>query len=472
MGADGGSLPNNATVVAAAAAAAAAAVAGALCVYYYGSSASGGRGRPWRYPAAARTDATVDRHGVSVPDCYAWLEDPTAGRTKRWIAQQQALTDAYLAGAGAAGGPLDRARMVAVLKDMKDYARTGCPFFVEDEDGGGRYYYFYNSGLQNQSVLYQCARGASWKSVRAFVGGARAGCRERRGEAEAEEEQGAGGADAPQPPRAFLDMNAASETGTVALRTLSFSKDGRLCAYGVSSSGSDWMSILVRRCDGDRGDLEDVVRWSKFSGISWTHDSAGFFYSSMPKPASLDAARGDDAAGTEVDVNTGHSVFYHRIGTDYRDDVLVHRDAGNPNHLHGCGVSECGRYAVLSTSSSCDPTNMVAVSNIVGWDGATPLHFHALVPDFRASFHYVHNDNRTFYFKTNLDAPRNKVRPRAQSLTRSVTRPPARSLARPTRPGTRWSKWRCRTCPRPSPRAAARARPAGCAGSSRTPCGG
>ena len=151
--------------------------------------------------------------------------------------------------------------------------------------------------------------------------------------------------------------------------------------------------------------------------MKWTHDSAGFFYSAMPKPASLDAnadasgasTTGEDAAGTEVDLNTGHSVYYHRLGTDYCEDVLVHRDEDNPNHLHGCGVSECGKYAVLSTSSSCDPTNMVAIARIDGWDGVTPLCFHPLVPDFRASFHYIHNENRTFYFKTNLDAPRNKI---------------------------------------------------------------
>ena len=276
MGADASassSLPssNTSLIVAAAAAATTTAAAAAALAYY--SYRGSGRNR-YIYPSAARTDATVERHGVAVPDCYAWLEDPSSAQTRRWIGQQQTLTNAYLDNAGAAGGPRDRERMVELMKGMKDYVRAGCPFFVHDdanEEGqragegyshaeqeeSGTYYFFKNDGLQNQSVLYQCDRGASWKSVQSFIN-ARASGVPIGGEAE----------EASSPPRAFLDMNASSEEGTVALRTLAFSEDGKLCAYGVSSSGSDWMSIFVRRCHGDREDLADTVRWAKFSGIS------------------------------------------------------------------------------------------------------------------------------------------------------------------------------------------------------------
>ena len=58
----------------------------------------------------------------------------------------------------------------------------------------------------------------------------------------------------------LLDPNALSEDGTVSLSSLSVSKDAKYLAYGLSSSGSDWVTIKVMRI-ADKNVEPDTLSW-------------------------------------------------------------------------------------------------------------------------------------------------------------------------------------------------------------------
>lgn len=53
-------------------------------------------------------------------------------------------------------------------------------------------------------------------------------------------------------------------------------------AYGLSSSGSDWVTIHFIKAD-DLTKLPDVLERVKFSCLAWTHDAKGIFYNSYPR---------------------------------------------------------------------------------------------------------------------------------------------------------------------------------------------
>ena len=304
-----------------------------------------------QYPAARKSDVVDDYHGTRVPDPYRWLEDPDSPESRAWIEAQNRLTAAYLAEIPA------RATIRQRLTKLWNYPKYGAPFRK-----AGRYFFLKNDGLQNQSVLYKQA------SLEAT-------------------------------PETLLDPNILSEDGTVALSTLAVADNGRLLAYGTAASGSDWEEFRVRDVVTAR-DLPDHLKWIKFSGASWTKDGAGFFYSRYPEPT--------DKALT--DVNRFQRLYYHRLGTDQAQDVLVYERPDQPDWGMNAEVTDDGRYAVLTVWLGTDRRNRVYYRDL-----KDPRHPRItgevvrLLDDFDASYAFVGNDGPVFYFLTDLDAPRKRV---------------------------------------------------------------
>ena len=304
-----------------------------------------------QYPAARKSDVVDDYHGTRVPDPYRWLEDPDSPESRAWIEAQNRLTAAYLAEIPTRGAIRER------LTKLWNYPKYGTPFRKAH-----RYFFFKNDGLQNQSVLYKQA------SLTAD-------------------------------PETLVDPNLLSEDGTVALSTLAVSDDGRLLAYGTSASGSDWEEFRVRDVVEGR-DLSDHLKWIKFSGASWTNDGAGFFYSRYPEP-------GDKAL---TDVNRFQRLYYHRLGTEQTQDVLVYERPDQPDWGMNAEVTDDGRYAVLHVWLGTDRRNRVYYLDLK--DARRPNVRGAvmrLLDDFDASYTFVGNDGPVFYFLTDLEAPRKRV---------------------------------------------------------------
>ncbi|KAH6780232.1 Prolyl oligopeptidase family protein [Perilla frutescens var. hirtella] len=317
------------------------------------------------YPTARRDDSVVDDyHGVMVPDPYRWLEDPDSAETKEFVEKQMKLTDCVLKTCET------REKLCEKLTELYDFPKYETPFRA-----GDKYFYFHNSGLQPQRVLY----------IQDNV----------EGEAEV-----------------LLDPNTLSEDGTVALNGCAVSEEADYLAYGITCSGSDWVTIKVMQIKSKNVE-PDTLSWVKFSSISWTHDSKGFFYSRYPAP--LNGEKLD--AGTETQASLQHELYYHFLGTDQSQDILCWSDPDNPKHTRSASVTEDGKYVLLYTFENCDPVNKMYYCDISmlpeglqGYKGRKELlPFVKLVDTFDACYDYVANDDTIFTFLTNKDAPRYKL---------------------------------------------------------------
>ena len=273
---------------------------------------------------------------------------------------------------------------------------------------GKRYYFSRNTGLENQSVLY------SQPSISHSTDD------DKENQEHKEEEE----------PVLLIDPNTLSEDGTVALMGWTFSEDGNLMAYSLSSGGSDWRTVKLMQVDQDTGLTTDrpvdVLEKVKFSGITWTHDNLGFFYN---RYKTSEDAKG---AGTEVHLNVDQRVAYHRVGTSQEEDIDVLATPDHPDWLFGTEVSHDGRWLIVTVSSGCEPTNqlwLVDLNDIPrhGEHGVAPLDFSAydinnnnkkkkqvlpvkkVVDNFNAQWEYVGNKGNSWTFQTNLDAPRYRV---------------------------------------------------------------
>ena len=233
-----------------------------------------------QYPKADK-DGTVDEYfGVEVADPYRWLENDTSAQTAAWVEAENKVTNAFLQKI-----PI-REKLLKRMTELVNYEKIGAP-----RKRHGKWYYYRNNGLQNQYVMY----------VMDELGGE---------------------------PRVFLDPNALSDDGTVALKGVFFSNNGKWAAYSISRSGSDWQEFYV--IDLATGKLtDDHVEWAKFSGAAWQGD--GFYYSAYDSPAE----------GLEFsNVNEGMKIFYHKIGTPQSEDVLFYQNPTQPKRFYTVATNE------------------------------------------------------------------------------------------------------------------------------------
>jgi prolyl oligopeptidase len=306
--------------------------------------------QPITYPPAPRGNVVEDYHGTAVADPYRWMEDLDSPQTRAWVSAEGKLTDDYLASIK------EREPLRKRIATLYEYERYGTPFHE-----GARYFYTYNSGTQEQSVLYATRRLGDDATV-------------------------------------VLDPNTLSPDGKLIVTDYEAARDGRHLAYGVSEAGSDWTDWHVRDLESGK-DLADVARHSKYYKPQFTHDSKGFYYSAFPAPRA-----GEELATQDM----GDAVYYHALGTPASADRLIFAESAHPDWQYEPHLSSDGRWLVIACGEGEVGDKGVENIYLIDLAAAVPKAVQ-VTSGFEAAYIYIGADAGRLYFLTTLDAPNGRV---------------------------------------------------------------
>jgi prolyl oligopeptidase len=314
-----------------------------------GTAAPTPPGPPLAYPATRTVEAADTFHGTVVPDPFRWLHQTDDPEVRAWVDAQDALAVAFLESTP------EHERIRRRLSELQPRRRYGLP-----TSAAGRYFYRFSDGTRPHAVLL-------WR-------------------------QGLDGE-----PRVLLDPNTFSADGSVPLRAISVSPDGRLVAYGRGIGGTWQQDVHVHDVETGR-DLPDLLRRLPHTELTWTRDSRGFFY-----------GRSTPAAEATPTRPRGYALFYHRVGTPEAEDVLVLGSEDGTLQPPFARVTSDGRYLGITLGGGEQPNAFYYLDLGDAADPRLDGEIVRLIDGFDARYRFLGSEGSVFFFRTDLDAPRGRV---------------------------------------------------------------
>jgi len=293
-------------------------------------------------PPSRREDVVEVIHGTRVADPYRWLERADEPEVASWAKAQ----DDY------ARRELDalphRDALRARLRELLYYDSLSPPRRY------GTRVFFTRQHADKEKAVY-CVRGADGIE------------------------------------RVWLDPNTMSDDGSVAVKGVFPSHDGRLVAYTLSRNNADAATLFVRDLETNRDLPIDRIDGARYAAPSWTPDSRGFYYTGLPTDPTIPPSE-----------LPGHAeVRFHRLGSDPRDDEIVHPALHDPTTFIHARVSHDGHFLFLTIARGFDAQD-VSFADLRR--GAREL-----VPLSKGTRAHVIAHGDAFYVHTNDGAPRFRV---------------------------------------------------------------
>lgn len=259
------------------------------------STFEGGEILALKYPETARQELVERLFDQAVADPYRWLENIDQQDVQSWMRAQDQVARDYL-------------QKLAPRRALEQ--RFGELFYIDAVYApsvyNGRYFYARRHADKEKTVYY-------WKD----------------------------GADGVE--QVLLDPNTMSEDGSVSVRGIFPTWDGKKVAYKLSENNADESTLYIKDVETGAVSEVDIIEGAKYARPSWTPDNRGFYYTYLPQNYGSD----DEKAGQPipVDLRPGFAeVRFHSLGTSPAEDPLIRARTGDARTFLGAEVSRDGRW--------------------------------------------------------------------------------------------------------------------------------
>ena len=302
------------------------------------------------YPRAKRVDPGQVIHGRPVSDPYRWLENDADADSIAWSDAQDRLFTAAIAGWSR------RDELRRRLTELSRFTSVSLPTHR------GERVFFTRRGPNDEHPVLFIARGDQ----------------ERR----------------------LFDPGAADPTGRITLDSWEPSWEGGLLALQQSADGTEESSLRVIEVETGRL-IDGPIDRTRHSAVAWLPGGQAFYY--------VRRLPSEDNPGEE---RYHRRVYFHRVGTDPRRDIIVFGEGRGATQLYGVSITPDGRW--LSVRAMAGPG---AATDLYLADLTTdPPHLPRFVPvqedvGTRSTLRILPGAEppETIHLITNLGAPRGRI---------------------------------------------------------------
>jgi prolyl oligopeptidase len=312
----------------------------------------------YAYPQTRSEDRVDMLHGVGVADPYRWLEDGDSDEVAQWTNAQNELTRSLLDQFSK-----QRRKLRRQLEQL---------YRVTSETAPARYgdllFFSRRNPDDGHAIIY--ARPVSTQGNE----------------------------------RVVINPNTFSESGNVALDWHYPSPDGELIAYGKSADGSELSTLHLMDVE-SATELALKIPHTRACELAWVNSRAGFYYTRYPTP-------GEVPAGDE---NYFRHVYYHRFGTDWKDDTKIFGEQTPKERWNSVGLTNDNQHIVITSHDGHINTDVWIAHAHAPSESAAPIEhpisFDAFTPvavGLNAQSGIDTYQGKLFV-RTNLDAPRYRI---------------------------------------------------------------